>query len=56
MKNFIYKLDNEDAFLWLKTIENESIDLVISDPPYESLEKHRVIGTTTRLKNSKIIK
>lgn len=29
-----------------------SIDLLITDPPYESLEKHRKIGTTTRLKNS----
>jgi site-specific DNA-methyltransferase (adenine-specific) len=26
---------------------------VITDPPYESLEKHRAIGTTTRLKHSK---
>ncbi|HAT7873668.1 TPA: site-specific DNA-methyltransferase [Legionella pneumophila] len=52
MENIMYKLDNNDAYLWLKTIENESIDLVISDPPYESLEKHRAIGTTTRLKNS----
>lgn len=30
----------------------ESIDLVITDPAYESLEKHRAIGTTTRLKQS----
>lgn len=30
-----------------------SVDLVITDPPYESLEKHRAIGTTTRLKHSK---
>ena len=29
------------------------MDLVITDPPYESLEKHRKIGTTTRLKHSK---
>ncbi|MHA2879654.1 DNA-methyltransferase, partial [Vibrio campbellii] len=29
------------------------VDLVITDPPYESLEKHRKIGTTTRLKVSK---
>jgi site-specific DNA-methyltransferase (adenine-specific) len=26
---------------------------VITDPPYESLEKHRAVGTTTRLKHSK---
>jgi len=30
-----------------------SVDLVVTDPPYESLEKHRSIGTTTRLKRSK---
>jgi site-specific DNA-methyltransferase (adenine-specific) len=29
------------------------VDLVVTDPPYESLEKHRAIGTTTRLKHSK---
>jgi site-specific DNA-methyltransferase (adenine-specific) len=29
------------------------VDLVVTDPPYESLEKHRAIGTTTRLKRSK---
>ena len=30
-----------------------SVDLLITDPPYESLEKHRSVGTTTRLKHSK---
>lgn len=29
------------------------MDLLITDPPYESLEKHRAVGTTTRLKHSK---
>lgn len=28
------------------------MDLIITDPPYESLEKHRSKGTTTRLKYS----
>jgi site-specific DNA-methyltransferase (adenine-specific) len=32
---------------------SESVDLVVTDPAYESLEKHRAIGTTTRLKHSK---
>ena len=41
-----------DAIDWLQSLETESVDLVITDPPYESLEKHRKIGTTTRLKNS----
>ncbi len=38
---------------WLRTQPTESIDLVITDPAYESLEKHRAIGTTTRLTHSK---
>lgn len=42
-----------DAVEWLKTLDDSSVDLFITDPPYESLEKHRKIGTTTRLKNSK---
>ena len=46
-------VSNLDAIAWLKTLESNSVDLVITDPPYESLEKHRKIGTTTRLKNSK---
>lgn len=31
---------------------SECIDLVITDPAYESLERHRAKGTTTRLKQS----
>lgn len=42
-----------DAVEWLRSLESESVDLVITDPPYESLEKHRAKGTTTRLKHSK---
>ena len=44
---------NTDAVEWLKTLPNNSVDLVITDPPYESLEKHRSKGTTTRLSHSK---
>ena len=43
----------EDAVEWLSTLADASVDLVITDPPYESLEKHRKTGTTTRLKVSK---
>lgn len=42
-----------DAFAFLNDLENKSFDLVITDPPYESLEKWRKRGTTTRLKVSK---
>lgn len=46
-------LSRMDAVTWLLSLPSDSIDLVITDPPYESLEKHRAIGTTTRLKHSK---
>jgi site-specific DNA-methyltransferase (adenine-specific) len=45
----LFKIDAVD---WLSTLASGSVDLVITDPPYESLEKHRKIGTTTRLKVS----
>lgn len=48
-----FQLTRGDAVAWLRTLPNQSIDLVVTDPPYESLEKHRAIGTTTRLKHSK---
>jgi site-specific DNA-methyltransferase (adenine-specific) len=43
----------EDAVTWLSTLADASVDLIVTDPPYELLEKHRKIGTTTRLKVSK---
>lgn len=48
-----FRLFNADAIEWLQAFESESVDLVVTDPPYESLEKHRARGTTTRLKKSK---
>lgn len=51
MRNF--SISQSDAVEWLRTVPNESVDLIITDPAYESLEKHRKIGTTTRLKKSK---
>ena len=47
-----FHLSRGDAVAWLRSLPSESIDLVVTDPPYESLEKHRAIGTTTRLKVS----
>lgn len=47
------RLATADAVAWLQTIGDETVDMVITDPPYESLEKHRAHGTTTRLKHSK---
>jgi site-specific DNA-methyltransferase (adenine-specific) len=42
-----------DAIEFLRSMADGSVDLVVTDPAYESLEKHRAIGTTTRLKHSK---
>lgn len=47
------KLSQTDAIEWLKTLADGSVNCLITDPPYESLEKHRKVGTTTRLKQSK---
>jgi site-specific DNA-methyltransferase (adenine-specific) len=49
----LYELFNLDAVGWLRAMPAESVDLLITDPAYESLEKHRAVGTTTRLKQSK---
>lgn len=46
-------LSRMDAVTWLRALPDCSVDLLITDLPYESLEKHRKIGTTTRLKESK---
>lgn len=46
-------LSSRDAVEWLRTLASGSVDLIVTDPPYESLEKHRAVGTTTRLKHSK---
>ena len=49
----LFDLSLLDAVDWLRAQPSESIDLLVTDPAYESLEKHRAIGTTTRLKHSK---
>jgi site-specific DNA-methyltransferase (adenine-specific) len=49
----LFELFNQDAVEWLRSLPAASVDLLITDPAYESLEKHRAVGTTTRLKHSK---
>ena len=49
----MYTLTNLDALAWMRTLPDSSVDLIITDVPYESLEKWRKVGTTTRLKKSK---
>jgi site-specific DNA-methyltransferase (adenine-specific) len=53
MEDLGFHLAHCDAVDWLRSLPSASVDLVVTDPPYESLEKHRARGTTTRLKNSK---
>jgi site-specific DNA-methyltransferase (adenine-specific) len=49
----LYVLSTADAVTWLRSQPSASVDLLVTDPAYESLEKHRAVGTTTRLKHSK---
>jgi site-specific DNA-methyltransferase (adenine-specific) len=49
----LFELAALDAVNWLRELPTESVDVVVTDPAYESLEKHRAVGTTTRLKHSK---
>lgn len=53
MNTSLFDVSVLDAVDWLRAQPAESVDLVITDPAYESLEKHRAVGTTTRLKHSK---
>jgi site-specific DNA-methyltransferase (adenine-specific) len=43
-------IEQADALDFLRSLPDELITLVVTDPPYASLEKHRKHGTTTRLK------
>lgn len=47
-----WHVDCSDAVEWLTSLPSEIIDCAITDYAYESLEKHRAVGTTTRLKHS----
>jgi site-specific DNA-methyltransferase (adenine-specific) len=49
----LFEVSVMDAVDWLRAQPAESLDLIVTDPAYESLEKHRAVGTTTRLKHSK---
>lgn len=48
-----WAIECADAIDWLGRQRAGSIDLMVTDPAYESLEKHRARGTTTRLAHSK---
>jgi len=44
-----FHLAQMDCVAFLRSLGDETVDLIVTDPAYESLEKHRAIGTTTRL-------
>jgi len=46
----MFDIRQGDSLEMIKYILSGSVDLIITDPPYESLEKWREIGTTKRLK------
>ena len=49
----IWTITRCDALKGLESMADGSVDLIVTDPPYESLEKHRKQGGTTgRLKHS----
>lgn len=48
-----FALQQQDAVTLLERLPTASAAVIFTDPPYESLEKHRAVGTTTRLKHSK---
>lgn len=50
--NTTITVHQQDAVEWLHMQPNQSVNLIVTDPAYQSLEKHRAKGTTTRLKNS----
>lgn len=47
-----FRVEHADALGLLSRVPDACIDLVLVDPAYPSLEKHRAVGTTTRLKTS----
>jgi site-specific DNA-methyltransferase (adenine-specific) len=43
------KISQLDAIQFLESLSRSSVDVVVTDPPYWTLDKWRKIGTTTRL-------
>jgi site-specific DNA-methyltransferase (adenine-specific) len=48
-----YVVTEGDAMAFLRALPDRSVDMFNFDLPYESLEKHRAVGSTTRLSHSK---
>lgn len=43
-------IQNDDAFNWIKNIEDNSVDLICIDPPYEIAEKRQLVGGVEHLR------
>lgn len=43
-------IQNEDAFNWIKNIEDNSVDLICIDPPYEIAKKYKLEGGVEHLR------
>ena len=43
------KVIQANSLDWICNLEDESVNLILTDPPYWTLEKWRNVGTTTRL-------
>lgn len=47
-----FQLYHADALDLMRSLPSDSVDMIATDIAYASLEKHRAVGTTTRLKKS----
>jgi site-specific DNA-methyltransferase (adenine-specific) len=48
------ELHRKDALDFLEGIPDESVDVIVTDPPYWTLDKWRKMGTTTRLGGNRV--
>ena len=48
------ELYQKDALDFLEGIPDESVDVIVTDPPYWTLDKWRKMGTTTRLGGNRV--
>ena len=49
IEDIINKIHCADCLEFMKDIPDKSVDLVLTDPPYESLNRWKGIGTTARM-------
>lgn len=47
----IWNITQGDAVERLRALPDQSVDLILTDPAYDTMEEYRRVGTTTRLKD-----